>query len=89
MDTKGSKDIKEVFGVLNRKFLTLIPSDARKKKDVEEGQATQEHATNDPMLAQCKHFTYLTLLLIAALTINQKHPSLSNIHAPMHKLSKK
>ena len=88
MDTKGSKDIKEVFGVLGRGFLTLIPGDMRKKKDVEEGQATQEHATNDPTLAQRKHFTYLTLLLIAALTINWKHPSLSNVHAPMHKLSK-
>ena len=88
MDTKGSKNIKEVLGVLNWKFLALIPIDARKKKNVEKGQATQEHAMNDPMLVQCKHFTYLTLLLVAALTINQKHPSLGNVHAPMHKLSK-
>ena len=88
MDTKGSKNIKEVFGVLNQKFLALIPGDTRKKKDVEEGQAAQEHAMNDPTLAQRKHFTYLTLLLIAALTINRNHPSLGNVHAPMCKLSK-
>ena len=99
MDTKGSKDIKEILGVLNQKILALIPSDTRKKKDVaneegkteqdvEEGQATQELATNDSTLAQHKNFTYFTLLLIAALTINWKHALLSNAHAPVCKLSK-
>jgi hypothetical protein len=57
-------------------------------QEVEEGQATQEPATNDPTLSRRKHFTYLTLLLIAALTINRNHPSLGNIHAPVRKLSK-